>query len=181
MSYRLKVKQGNLLNENNATFIVNASNTRLLLGSGVSMAFKHHCGNTLQEEMNDSLCRIGKTLVQGDVIATSSGKAINFKYALHTAIMNYNPGTKYDKKNPTLDTINLSLENIEQYLIWYAKKKQEHMKLALPLLGCGVGGLNKVDVISIYKEFFNRIVNFDCDVIIYGYDECDYTFIKSLL
>ncbi len=37
MAYHLNIKQGNLLEEKDATFIVNASNTRLLLGSGVSM------------------------------------------------------------------------------------------------------------------------------------------------
>lgn len=37
MSYSLFVKQGNLLSEEQATFIVNASNTKLILGSGVSM------------------------------------------------------------------------------------------------------------------------------------------------
>jgi len=35
MSYLCRVKEGNLLTEEGATFIVNASNTRLLLGSAV--------------------------------------------------------------------------------------------------------------------------------------------------
>ena len=51
MSYQISIKQGNLLDEENATFIVNASNTRLILGSGVSMAFKRHCGIELQKVM----------------------------------------------------------------------------------------------------------------------------------
>lgn len=34
MSYQISIKQGDLLKEDNATFIVNASNTRLILGSG---------------------------------------------------------------------------------------------------------------------------------------------------
>jgi len=43
MPYSIVIKQGNLLSEE-ADFIVNASNTKLILGSGVSMAFKRHCG-----------------------------------------------------------------------------------------------------------------------------------------
>jgi len=61
MGYKCIIKQGNLLNEENATFVVNASNTKLLLGSGVSMAFLRHCGRCLQEEMLQSLIKIAKT------------------------------------------------------------------------------------------------------------------------
>ncbi|MDF1874111.1 macro domain-containing protein [Sulfurimonas sp. SAG-AH-194-I05] len=58
MAYKLSVKQGNLLDEEEATFIVNASNTKLILGSGVSMAFKRHCGHKLQQEIFKSLKNI---------------------------------------------------------------------------------------------------------------------------
>ena len=54
MSYTFTVTQGDLLQEEGTTFIVNASNTRLILGIGVSMAFKEHCGNVLQQEMLES-------------------------------------------------------------------------------------------------------------------------------
>ena len=109
MSYTLSVKQGNLLDEEEAIFIVNASNTKLILGSGVSMAFKRHCGNELQQEMLKSLENIEGTLNQGDVVATSSGKATNFIYALHVAVMDYNSGVKYDKKLPTFDIMSNEL------------------------------------------------------------------------
>lgn len=38
MSYVCSVKEGDLLNEEDATFIVNASNMRQILGSGASIA-----------------------------------------------------------------------------------------------------------------------------------------------
>jgi len=76
MPYSIVVKQGNLLSEE-ADFIVNASNTKLILGSGVSMAFKRHCGIELQNEMNSLLNSIDGELAQGDVVATSSGMAGN--------------------------------------------------------------------------------------------------------
>ncbi len=181
MSYIINVKQGNLLHEDNATFIVNASNTRLLLGSGVSMAFKHHCGYELQQEMTTLLEEMG-SLKKGDVVATSSGKADNFKYTLHVAVMNYNQGARGNEKLPILDDIKNSLINIESYVQWYFNKNSnENVKLVLPLMGCGVGGLDKQEVIESYKLFFDRDVTFDCEVVIYGYDDTDYRLIKSIV
>jgi len=171
MAYQCTVKQGNLLNETSATFIVNASNTKMLLGSGVSMAFKRHCGIELQEEMTDKFNRLDCILKKGDVVATSSGNAKNFKYALHAAVMDYNQGVRGLDKLPTISDIENILINIESYLKWYAKEKSsESIKLVLPLMGCGVGKLNKVDVINLYKRFFSREVELKCEVIIYIYN-----------
>ena len=180
MSYICSVKQGNLLQEKEATFIVNASNTRLILGSGVSMAFKKHCGNVLQQEMLEVYQKVDKPIEQGTVFATSVGEATNFKYALHASVMNYNPGTKYAEKIPTLDVINIILENIEGYLNWYNEKTSKPMKLVLPLMGCGVGGLEKKAVVETYKRFFDREVAFDCEVVVYGYSDDDFKLIQSI-
>jgi len=180
MSYSIKVKQGNLLKEE-ADFIVNASNTKLILGSGVSMAFKRHCGIELQNEMNNVLKSIDSGLLQGDVVATSSGIAKNFRYSLHVAVMNYNQGVKSNEKNPTIDIIKNALQNIENYLLWYAKNKSDTVKIALPLMGCGVGRLDKSDVIFLYKNFFRRDININCKVVIYGYSLEDYQQIINAL
>ncbi len=180
MSYKIIVKQGNLLNEE-ADFIVNASNTKMILGSGVSMAFKRHCGIELQYEMNKALSSISGNLAQGDVIATASAKAENFKYSLHVAIMDYNKDTKHNEKKPTIDVIKKALHNIEHYLYWYAKNKSKQIKLVLPLMGCGVGGLNKTDVLQTYKKFFYKNTDIDCKVVIYGYTSEDYRQILEVL
>ncbi len=173
MPYSIVVKQGNLLNEE-ADFIVNASNTKLILGSGVSMAFKRHCGIGLQNEMNALLNSTEGSLLQGDVVATSSGTAKNFKYSLHVAVMSYNQGMKYNEKKPTINIIEKALQNIENYLLWYANNKSNTMKLVLPLMGCGVGGLDKTDVIYLYKNFFHKHIDINCEVVIYGYNFEDY-------
>ena len=179
MFYICTAKQGNLLTEEDATFIVNASNTQLILGSGVSMAFCRHCGHELQDEMTHKLEELGEPLKQGDVVATLSGQAKNFKFALHAAIMNYNQGRRGNDKLPTLDVIQKSLENIEAYLEWYAQKSSQPMKLVLPLMGCGVGGLDKQDVIELYRKFFDKDVSFTCEVVIYGYSEEDFELLVS--
>lgn len=97
MSYSIIVKQGNLLNEE-ADFIVNTSNTKLILGSGVSMAFKRHCGIELQNEMNCVLNSIDGGLKKGDVVSTSSNRANNFKYSLHVAVIDYNQRARYKEE-----------------------------------------------------------------------------------
>jgi len=179
MSYISTVKQGNLLEEN-ATFIVNASNTRLILGTGVSSAFKQHCGAKLQQEMLEIYQTVEKPIEQGTVFVTSSGEATNFKYALHASVMNYNLGSQYTEKLPTLQVIHDILENIEGHLNWYTQDSKEIIKLVLPLMGCGVGGLDKETVINKYKSFFDREVAFNCEVVIYGYLKEDYELIKSI-
>lgn len=79
-----------------ADYIVNASNTRLILGSGVSMAIKRHCGFEIQKEM-----AVLAPIAQGEVVITSAGKAENFKQILHAAIT--------DIKLPT--TSDVSVDN----------------------------------------------------------------------
>ena len=181
MPYTLTARMGNLVMESNATFIVNASNTQLLLGSGVSMAFKRHCGIGFEAEMQQKLSEIDGGIRPGDVVATSSGEATNFRYALHAAVMNYDPGVRQRDKFPTLETIHMILENIEAYLSWYAAHHSPQMKLVLPLLGCGVGGLDKREVLEQYREFFMRDVAYACEVVVYGYSAEDYGLIREVV
>ncbi len=179
MAYQIKLKKGNLLNEKDATFIVNASNTTLTLGSGVSMAFKRHCGLKLYKEMTQQLQTIGK-VQKGDCVITSSGDATNFLYTLHIAVMDYNKGVRGKEKLPTLQNIYDGLKNLQNYLLWYAKKYNKYLKVVLPLLGCGVGGLDKEKVIELYREFFTQEFHYECEVVIYGYSEEDYKSLQKL-
>jgi len=148
-----------------ADFMVNASNTKLILGSGVSMAFKRHCGVELQHLMNNARSKImrdGHVINQGDVIATSSAQAKNFKYALHAAVIKYGQGVKRLERKPSLETIECILCNTIPYLEWYSNKVNETIVIIFPYLGCGVGGLNKSDVLSVFEEFSSLNIKFDC-------------------
>ena len=80
-----------------------------------------------------------------------------------------------------MDIIKKALQNIENYLLWYAKNKSNSMKLVLPLMGCGVGGLDKASVIKLYRNFFTRQVDINCVVVIYGYSIEDYQQISKIL
>ena len=86
ISYKLFAKQGDLLTAK-VDFAVNPSNTAMLLGSGVQMAFKQICGVILEKYMQDALKNRG-VINQGDVIKTASNYK-NFPYVLHAAVMNY--------------------------------------------------------------------------------------------
>ena len=181
IQYVIELKQGNLVLEEDVDFIVNASNTSLVLGSGVSMAFTRHCGRELQVEMNELLVEIRKTgylLKKGDVIPSSSGLANNFKHALHVVTVDSNPGVHFMEKNPTLSDIDKGLLNIEKVIVEYAKlHNRTRVSIVLPMLGCGVGGLSKKEVIEKYDQFFTSRVNENseiiCRAIVYGHNESD--------
>jgi len=171
MAYEFQAVTGNIVLFD-ADFIVNASNTKLILGSGVSMAFKRHCGLRLQQEMdnvrNESIQR-QIPIQQGDVVATSSGEAINFKYALHAAVINYDKGVSQSVSKPSLQTIETILLNTEPYLQWFIEKFRAPSTVVFPYLGCGVGGLNKVDIQGLFESFAQRKVLFDATIKL-----CDY-------
>jgi len=134
--YKITIKQGNVVLEN-ADFIVNPSNTSLVLGSGVSRAFRLHCEVELQKEMKKYA-----PIKKNEVVITPF-YADNFKYALHVAIMDYNS----KNPNPTYEDIKKTLENVEKRVSSYA-----FCKIAIPLIGTGVGGLDKKEIIKIYKS-----------------------------
>lgn len=167
----IKIKYGNLVEEN-ATFIVNASNTELLLGSGVSRAFYEHCGGSAFQEELYKLKKRDNTIGQGDVIVSSSGTAQNFQYALHIAVMNYSDNTK--SPLPTYQHIQTALNRI--ITIINEKIQNTHIKnpiLVIPLLGCGVGGLDKKKVFNMIKKTFEQ-TDINLEVIIYLHNQEDY-------
>jgi len=158
MSYDFQTAIGNLV-KLDADFIVNASNTKLILGSGVSMAFKRHCGSGLQQKMDgirEELILHQTPIKQGDVVATSSCNAINFTYALHAAVINYEKGVSQTESKPSLQTIETILFNTEPYLQWFSQTFGKKATTAFPYLGCGVGGLNKTDVLHLFERFADR-------------------------
>lgn len=165
--YKLTVKQGNIFDEKESDFIVNPSNTDLFLGSGVSAAFRMNCSEELQSEMKKQA-----PIKQGEVAVTSCPGNPKFKYAIHAAVMDY---SKPDP-SPTYDTVKKILYNIENII-----KKYAPCKIVLPLMGTGVGGLDKEKVIRVYKEFFSRNVDFECEAVIYAHNEKDFQILRKYI
>ena len=169
------VKKGNLTLED-ADFIVNAANTRLILGSGVSHAFRQHCGG---EKFQNYLYGLiaNKTVVRGDVIISDSGDAKNFRYSLHVAVMNYS-----DKKQdmyPTYKHIEKALYNIMQIVEDMSLKDNiSNPKIVIPLLGCGTGKLDKLKVFHLIKQVFSQS-KIDLNIVVYAYNEEDFVLLKD--
>jgi len=168
MTYDFKIATGNVV-KLDADFIVNASNTKLILGSGVSMAFKRHCGPNLQQKMDSlrqELIQSQTPIKQGDVVATSSCDAINFTYALHAAVINYEKGARQTESKPSLLTIETILLNTEPYLQWFSQTYGKKATIVFPYLGCGVGGLNKADILNLFENFADRETEVEAVIIL---------------
>ncbi len=134
----MKIIHGNIIDVDKADFVVNASNTKLILGSGVSMAIKRHCGFEIEREME-----LFAPIKLGNVVKTSSGNATNFNALLHAAIT--------DIKIPTtIQVVHDALVNIDKYC-------SKDSKLAIPLLGTGAGKLDKVEVLDLFTTFFKNV------------------------
>lgn len=86
--------------------IVNAANTRLVLGGGVAGAIRRRGGPKIQEECN----KIGGTFV-GGAVKTSGGK-LKAKYVIHAVGPQMGEGNEDEKlKNATLNSLKLADKN----------------------------------------------------------------------
>lgn len=169
---KFKIKYGNLIKEK-ATFIVNASNTQLILGSGVSKAFRQHCGGSSFQQELYKLKNDFASIHQGDVILSSSGCATNFTYALHAIVINYSDDSKMPF--PSYQHIKQILENItfltQQVIL---ENQINKPKLVIPLLGCGTGGLRQEKVYLLIKKHFEQSMIKNLEVIVYFFHIKDY-------
>lgn len=160
--------RSNLLSQE-ADFIVNASNTTLKLGSGVSMVLKRACGVELQIEMDrirEQVYSEGSEIQQGDVLATSSFALDNSLYILHAAVMNYNVGVKQLGARPSLDTIELILNNCIPYIEFFLENYKKAPTVAFPYLGCGVGGLEKQHVKKVFEDYVAKNIDINARLIL---------------
>ena len=169
--YKVNIKQGDFLEED-AQIIVNPSNTKLILGSGVSMAIKRKCGFKLQELMD--IEKEKKVYTKGD-IAITNDSSNNYEKIIHACIMNYSD--KSISKFPDLNDIEKVLFNIEDYLI---KNNLTDKKIAIPMIGCGVGNLKIIDVINLYIKFFSRETSLNNKISIYIYDYDNFVLVNKL-
>ncbi len=116
--------------------VVNASNTRLKLGAGVSGALKKAAGARLQEVME----RAASDLHPGDVVMTPS-LLPTCKWLLHAATADGNP-----------ETIQRALSNIFKLC-----REQRISSVAIPALGTGTGGLPMQRFARIFLDVLDEI------------------------
>lgn len=167
----LNFVKGDLLNQE-ADFIVNASNTTLKLGSGVSMVLKRACGSELQfamDKIRESIYKQESLIEPGSVFATPAFELNSARFILHAAVINYNPGVKQFEGKPTLETIRQILENTIPYLEYFYDKTARKPTIAFPFIGCGVGGLDKNDVKQVFVNFSKDFNDLYAEIILVDY------------
>lgn len=102
--------------------IVNAANTRLLLGSGVAGAIRRRGGDSIQRECD----KIG-SIPLGEAVATVAGK-LKAKFVIHAAGMHLGGSVS---EEPLREATNNSL----------LRADEKGLKtIAFPAIGTGVGG-----------------------------------------
>ena len=121
--FEVVLKLGDLSREE-ADALVNASNTHLKLGGGVSGALARAAGPELQALMLNQL-RLHSELEPGDAVTTQATGALRCRLVIHAATVT---GTEAVVKR--------GLENV---LAECERLNVEHV--AIPALGTGVGGL----------------------------------------
>ena len=141
-------------------YVVNPSNTVLSLGNGVSGVLKMMCPE-LQNVMWEYLNRNG-FLNPGD-IAITPYPCSEFKYAIHAAVMDYRENAL--KIEPDFKRIEMICKKIAFLL------NNKDVKVITPLLGTGIGGLDKEKVFKIMKRYFLPI---KAEVILIIHNKKDY-------
>ncbi len=129
--------------------IVNAANNWLKLGAGVAGAIRKKGGPEIQAECD----HIGPIRV-GEAAITTGGK-LPARYVIHAAVMGDEPASYESVRRATRAALRLAAE-------------RGLKTVAFPLLGTGVGGLDKERVARIMLEEI-RAAPDDLEVTLYGY------------
>lgn len=142
--------------------IVNAANTQLQHGGGLALAIVKAGGVVIQKESDEiGFCPIGEAVV------TSAGK-LPFKFIIHVPTIDW----KTRKK--------ATLEDIYKGVVAALKiaKKRKIKKIAFPLLGAGVVGLPKKEVVKTMKKAFEEFP--ELEITLCAFSEKDKEVMKAI-
>ena len=137
MAIHIEVRAGDLT-KGDESVLVNASNTQVDLGSGVSLAIGLACGKNYQREIHDGLrsLRMGP-LAPGEVLVTGAGEHPRAKHVVHVAVMDYRPGVPSGSSRPDAARLRAGYEALWKELV----RLPAPVSVALPALGAGQGGM----------------------------------------
>ena len=159
------LKQGDITDfEGDA--IVNAANTRLILGAGVAGAIKKRGGASIQEECNN----IG-SIELGEAAITGGG-LLKAKYVIHGASMHLGGRTTETSLGETI--WNCLLRGVEKNI----------QTIAFPAIGTGIAGFPLDKCANIMLEEINRFLksvehNYK-SIALYIFSESDYSSFKII-
>lgn len=119
------------------TVLVNASNTTVYLGSGVSAAIRRACGFGYQDHIQEALARVhGESMEPGMVLMTDAGTHPTARHVAHIAVMDYRD--RSESSFPTLEIVRLGCQNLWPAV---ADLPGGPHSVAMVALGAGVGNL----------------------------------------
>jgi O-acetyl-ADP-ribose deacetylase (regulator of RNase III) len=123
-----------------ADVIINAANTELIHGGGVALAIARAAGEDLVKESKE----IGFVPI-GDFAVTTAGK-LKAKKVIHVPTIDY-----VNNKKITYEELEGVLEKVFKYC-----QENNFYKIATPLLGTGIVGLEKEKVREIIKNLSEK-------------------------
>ncbi len=132
-----------------ADVIINAANTELIHGGGVALAIAKAAGKDLVKESKE----IGFVPI-GDFALTTAGK-LNAKKVIHVPTIDY-----MNNKKITYEELEKVLEKVFKYC-----RENNFYKIATPLLGTGVVGLEKEKVKEIIKNLLEKFPNLEIIIV----------------
>ncbi len=141
--------------------IVNAANNYLKLGSGVAGAIARKAGPAVQTECN----QIG-TVAVGNSVLTQAGQ-LPCRFIIHAAVLGDQPASLDTVRQATRSALKLAVQ-------------QGLTQVAFPLLGTGIGGLERSAVAKVMLSEF-RAGPEDLEVTLYGYTKDDLEIIRATL
>jgi O-acetyl-ADP-ribose deacetylase (regulator of RNase III) len=146
---KVRVAQGSLT-DGDETLLVNASNTNVALGAGVSAAIRAACGPGYQEHIAQALRETyGGPMEPGQVLLTDAGAHPRARWVAHVAVMDYREGFRASSF-PTLEVIRTCCTN----LVAGIDALPEPVTVAMVALGAGTGQLGVRDPTRIACEAF---------------------------
>ena len=142
----VRVEHGSI-GDAKVSVLVNASNTILRLGTGVSAAIGASCGKPLRDELEQLRVETPDGWEPGAVAITSAGNHPHARYVAHVAVMDYRP-IPNARPRPDLNRIRLGYENL-----WSSLAQLDGpLSVGTVALGAGTGGLGLRDSIRIACE-----------------------------
>ena len=138
MTFAVSVRQGSLT-DGDEDVLVNASNTNVALGSGVSGAIRAACGKGYQEHIARELAaRVGGPMKPGHVLVTDAGAHRRARWVAHVAVMDYRDGFT-GSSYPTNELVRAACVRL-----WAAIEAIDApgpLSVAMVALGAGTGNL----------------------------------------
>ncbi|NLD95170.1 MAG: macro domain-containing protein [Fibrobacter sp.] len=146
----IQYKSGDLLKED-VVAIVNTVNCVGVMGRGIALQFKKRFPNNFK--LYESACKRNE-VVPGKMFVYETGSFTNPRF-----IINF-PTKRHWRADSRIEDIKEGLNDLKKVI-----KDNQINSIALPPLGCGLGGLNWMEVKPLIERTFQNLPN--CNVVVF--------------